>query len=170
MRATTENSAKPIRAGESPAPPQQGTRSAYPALQRLEAQKWIGSEWGVSPNNRTGAVLHTHSQRLLAADAGNQSLAPAGYSDLLGEVWLGLVVNLRRISKWRWTAFERKACRSMRHITMPGEISETPPLQGLSRLYRYGWTSNRERPRRTDPSTALFDSCLYLYAAVLQFV
>lgn len=24
----------------------------YPALQRLETQKWIGAEWGVSANNR----------------------------------------------------------------------------------------------------------------------
>src|ERR1700722_6172612 len=24
----------------------------YPALQRLEAQKWIAAEWGVSDNNR----------------------------------------------------------------------------------------------------------------------
>jgi PadR family transcriptional regulator PadR len=24
----------------------------YPALQRLESQKWIGAEWGVSQNNR----------------------------------------------------------------------------------------------------------------------
>src|ERR1700681_4170331 len=24
----------------------------YPALQRLEAQEWIGAEWGVSTNNR----------------------------------------------------------------------------------------------------------------------
>jgi PadR family transcriptional regulator PadR len=55
----------------------------YPALQRLEAQKWIAAEWGVSDNNRkarfytltkTGRkqlVLETSRWRRLAAAIGS---------------------------------------------------------------------------------------------------
>jgi len=36
--------------------------SLYPALHRLEQQGWIGSEWGVSDNNRRAKFYHLTPQ------------------------------------------------------------------------------------------------------------
>jgi len=42
----------------------------YPALQRLEAQKWISAEWGVSDNNRKARfyTLTKSGRKQLAAE------------------------------------------------------------------------------------------------------
>ena len=44
--------------------------SLYPALHRLEAQGWIGSEWGTSDNNRQAKYykLTASGRRQLAAE------------------------------------------------------------------------------------------------------
>lgn len=47
--------------------------SLYPALHRLEQQSWIGSEWGVSDNNRRAKYYHLtpQGQRQLEAEREN---------------------------------------------------------------------------------------------------
>jgi len=46
--------------------------SLYLALQRLEDRKWIAAEWGVSENNRKGAVLHLDAEGSQAAAGQNK--------------------------------------------------------------------------------------------------
>jgi PadR family transcriptional regulator, regulatory protein PadR len=45
--------------------------SLYPALQRLEAKKWISAEWGVSTNNRKARfyTLTAQGRKQLAREA-----------------------------------------------------------------------------------------------------
>ena len=56
----------------------------YPALQRLEAQEWIGAEWGVSDNNRKARFYTLHQGRPQATGSGDLALAPPGRSDRKG--------------------------------------------------------------------------------------
>ena len=48
--------------------------SLYPALYRLEAQGWIKAEWGVSDNNRQGALLQIDHGRAQAIGSGTGAL------------------------------------------------------------------------------------------------
>jgi transcriptional regulator len=59
--------------------------SLYPALQRLEQQGWIDSEWGLSENNRRARFyrLTEAGQRQLAAETENWERLSAAVGRIL---------------------------------------------------------------------------------------
>jgi transcriptional regulator len=59
--------------------------SLYPALQRLEQQGWIDSEWGVSENNRRARFyrLTDKGRRQLAAETENWERVSAAVARIL---------------------------------------------------------------------------------------
>ena len=68
--------------------------SLYPALYRLEEQRWIESEWGFSDNNRKAEVLQAHSGWTQATCRGAVKLGTAigghqyGPQNNLNPFWL----------------------------------------------------------------------------------
>jgi PadR family transcriptional regulator PadR len=58
----------------------------YPALQRLEAQKWIAAEWGVSDNNRKARfyTLTKTGRKQLAAETSRWRRLAAAIGSVLG--------------------------------------------------------------------------------------
>jgi PadR family transcriptional regulator, regulatory protein PadR len=58
----------------------------YPALQRLEAQKWIAAEWGVSDNNRRARfyTLTKAGRKQLAVEASRWRRLAAAIGSVLG--------------------------------------------------------------------------------------
>ena len=60
--------------------------SLYPALQRLEAQGWIGAEWGTSENNRKARfyTLTKAGRKQLVAETGQWRRLAAAIARVLG--------------------------------------------------------------------------------------
>jgi PadR family transcriptional regulator PadR len=58
----------------------------YPALQRLEAQKWIAAEWGVSGNNRKARfyTLTKTGRKQLAVETSRWRRLAAAIGSVLG--------------------------------------------------------------------------------------
>ena len=58
----------------------------YPALQRLEAQKWIAAEWGVSGNNRKARfyTLTKTGRKQLAVETSRWRRLAAAIGNVLG--------------------------------------------------------------------------------------
>jgi transcriptional regulator len=60
--------------------------SLYPALQRLEAQRWIAAQWGVSDNNRKARFyeLTAAGRRQLTREASQWRRLAAAIGNILG--------------------------------------------------------------------------------------
>jgi PadR family transcriptional regulator, regulatory protein PadR len=60
--------------------------SLYPALQRLEAQGWIGAEWGTSENNRKARfyTLTKAGRKQLVAETSQWRRVAAAIARVLG--------------------------------------------------------------------------------------
>ena len=60
--------------------------SLYPALQRLEAQKWIAAQWGTSENNRRARfyTLTPKGKKQLQREAGQWRKLVTAISRVLG--------------------------------------------------------------------------------------
>ena len=58
----------------------------YPALQRLEAQKWISAKWGVSSNNRKARfyTLTSKGRKQLAQESSQWKILAGAIGRILG--------------------------------------------------------------------------------------
>jgi PadR family transcriptional regulator, regulatory protein PadR len=58
----------------------------YPALQRLEAQRWISAKWGVSSNNRKARfyTLTSKGRKQLAEESSQWKMLAAAIGRILG--------------------------------------------------------------------------------------